>query len=271
IQLGVFHPFCRVHSSGDHGDQEPWSFDKEVTDIVREFIELRYQLLPYLYTMFWRYTRDNIPMLKSLAYYDQEDPQTHFRTDEFIFGEQILVCPVQEPNVKGRRMYIPRGKWYNYWSGELLEGGMEKWVAADIDRIPIFVKEGAIIPKYPVQQYVGEKEIEELTLDIYYKAGIENSTVYEDAQEGYDYTKGYFSLRNIKLNGKENELIIQQFKDGTYITPYEQFRINLLGLPFKIKAIEVDNVQVPLQEIKPNGDNTILVSKDFTELHIIGS
>ncbi|MBT8321832.1 MAG: glycoside hydrolase family 31 protein [Eudoraea sp.] len=271
IQLGVFHPFCRVHSSGDHGDQEPWSFDKEVTDIVREFIELRYQLLPYLYTMFWRYTRDNIPMLKSLAYYDQEDPQTHFRTDEFIFGEQILVCPVQEPNVKGRRMYIPRGKWYNYWSGELLEGGMEKWVAADIDRIPIFVKEGAIIPKYPVQQYVGEKEIEELTLDIYYKAGIENSTVYEDAQEGYDYTKGYFSLRNIKLNGKENELIIQQFKDGTYITPYKQFRINLLGLPFKIKAIEVDNVQVPLQEIKPNGDNTILVSKDFTELHIIGS
>ncbi|MBT8322627.1 MAG: DUF5110 domain-containing protein, partial [Eudoraea sp.] len=224
-----------------------------------------------LYTMFWRYTRDNIPMLKSLAYYDQEDPQTHFRTDEFIFGEQILVCPVQEPNVKGRRMYIPRGKWYNYWSGELLEGGMEKWVAADIDRIPILVKEGAIIPKYPVQQYVGEKEIEELTLDIYYKAGIENSTIYEDAQEGYDYTKGYFSLRNFKLNGKENELIIQQFKDGTYITPYEQFRINLLGLPFKIKAIEVDNVQVPLQDVKPNGDNTILVIKDFTELHIIGS
>ena len=271
IQLGVFHPFCRVHSSGDHGDQEPWSFDSEVTNIVREFIELRYQLLPYLYTMFWRYSKDNIPMLKSLVYYDQEDSQTHYRTDEFIFGEQILVCPIQEPNAKGRRMYFPRGKWYNYWSGLLQEGGMEKWVEADINRIPLFVKEGAIIPKYPVQQYVGEKVIEELTLDTYYKEGIENSTVYEDAQEGYDYTMGYFSLRKFKLNGKENELIIQQFKDGTYNTPYEQLRINLIGIPFKIKAIEVDNVKVPLEKVKPNGDNTIMVDKDFTELHIIGA
>ena len=271
IQLGIFHPFCRVHSSGDHGDQEPWSFDKEVTDIVRDYLELRYQLLPYLYTMFWRYSEENIPMLKPLVYYDQKDPQTHFRTDEFIFGEQILVCPIQEANAKGRRMYFPKGRWYDYWTGELIKGGTEKWVLADIDRIPLYIKEGAIIPKYPVQQYVGEKEITELTLETYYKEGVENSTVYEDAQEGYDYRKGYYSLRNFKLNGKEKELIIQQFKNGTYITPYEHFRINLIGLPFAIKAIEVDNVEVPLKQVKPNGDNTILVHKDFTELHIIGS
>lgn len=270
IQLGIFHPFCRVHSSGDHGDQEPWSFDDEVTDIVRKFIEMRYQLLPYLYTMFWRYAKDNIPMLKSLVYFDQEDQQTHFRTDEFIFGEQILVCPVQEPNAKGRRMYIPRGKWHNHWTGEVIEGGMEKWVDADIDKIPIFVKEGSIIPKYPVQQYVGEKKIDQLVLDIYFKLGKENSTVYEDAQEGYDYTKGYYSIRNFKLNGKSKELIIQQFKDGTYITPYETFKINLIGLPFQIEAIEVDNEKVNLKALKPNGDNTIIVNKEFTVLHIIG-
>ena len=105
IQLGVFHPFCRVHSSGDHGDQEPWSFDDEVTNIVRKFIELRYQLLPYLYTMFYRYSKEGVPMLKPLVHFDQEDHQTHFRTDEFIFGEQILICPVHEPNAQGRRMY----------------------------------------------------------------------------------------------------------------------------------------------------------------------
>ncbi|WP_299163460.1 glycoside hydrolase family 31 protein [uncultured Eudoraea sp.] len=270
IQLGVFHPFFRVHSSGDHGDQEPWSFDKEVTNIVRKFIELRYQLLPYLYTMFWKYSNDNIPMLKPLVYYDQEDTQTHFRTDEFIFGDQILVCPVQEPNALGRRMYIPKGKWHNFWTGEVVEGGMEKWVAADIDKIPIFIKEGAIIPKYPVQQYVGEKDIEELILEVYYKYGIERSAVYEDAQDGYDYTKGSYSLRNFKLNGKENELIIQQFKNGTFITPYKTFKLNLIDLPFKIKEIEIDNEIVPLKEVKLNGHNTIHVTKEFTELHIIG-
>lgn len=270
IQLGVFHPFCRVHSSGDHGDQEPWSFDTEVTKIVRKFIELRYQLLPYIYTMFWKYSKDNVPMLKPLVYFDQEDPQTHFRTDEFIFGDQILVCPIQEPNAKGRRMYIPRGKWHNFWTGELVDGGMEKWVVADIDKIPIFIKEGAIIPKYPVQQYVGELEITELILNVYFKIGTEDSSIYEDAQDGYDYKKGGYSVRNFRLTGKANELIIQQFKDGTYVTPYNQFKIKIIGLPFKITSIAVDNEQVSMKDVSLNGGSTIEISKNFTQLHIKG-
>ena len=270
VQLGIFHPFCRVHSSGDHGDQEPWSFDEEVTGIVRKFIELRYQLLPYLYTMFWKYVKEGVPMLKSLVYFDQADHQTHFRTDEFIFGDQILVCPIQEPNAQGRRMYVPRGKWHNYWTGEVVEGGMEKWVVADIDKIPIFIKAGAIIPKYPVQQYVGEKEIDQLVLNVYFLEGTEQSTVYEDAQDGYDYKKGEYSLRNFKLTGKKKELIIQQFKDGTYTTPYETLRVNFIGLPFRISKVQVDNERVALREVRLNGDNTIEVHKNFSSLVISG-
>jgi len=268
IQLGIFHPFCRVHSSGDHGDQEPWSFGKEITDIVRKFIELRYELLPYLYTMFWRYTKEGTPMLLPIVCYDQEDTQTHFRTDEFIFGEQILVCPIQEPNAQGRRMYIPRGHWYNYWSDEIIEGGREKWVVADIDTIPLFVKAGAIIPKYPVQQYVGELEIKELLLDVYFTEGEENSTVYEDAEDGYTYENGKYSLRNFKLLGKEGELKIQQFKDGAFLTSYETFKIKLHGLPFKIGKVQVDNEKVSIVDVMPKGDQTIYVSKDFTQLRI---
>ncbi|MBT8235569.1 MAG: glycoside hydrolase family 31 protein [Bacteroidia bacterium] len=270
VQLGIFHPFFRVHSSGDHGDQEPWSFDPEVTDIVRKFIELRYQLLPYLYTAFWHYSQKGVPMIQSLVYFDQEDPQTHFRTDEFICGDHILACPIQEANAKGRRMYIPRGKWHNFWTGEIIEGGLERWVAADIDRIPIFIKAGAMIPKYPVQQYVGEKTFDALTVDVYFKLGSEQSTLYEDAHEGFDYKKGDFSVRNFKLEGKKNSVIIQQFKDGAYITPYKTLDLHLIGLPFKIEKIEVDNVEVPLDKVKLNGDNNIEISKDFTQLHIIG-
>jgi len=271
VQLGIFHPFCRVHSSGDHGDQEPWSFGAEITDIVRKYIELRYQLLPYLYTMFYKYSKEGLPMLRSLVLYDQEDPQTHFRTDEFIFGQQILVCPIQEPNSKGRRMYMPRGKWYDFWTQEVVTGGMEKWIVADLDKIPLFVKEGAIIPKYPVQQYVGELEITELFLEVYFKLGIENSTVYEDAQDGFDYKKGRFSLRNFKLHGKENELIIQQFKDGTFATTYETFKIKLHGLPFKIVTVIIDNEKVSLTDVMFTGNNTLEVTKEFTTLQIIGN
>ena len=272
IQLGVFHPFCRTHSSGDHGNQEPWTFGEESIDITRKYVELRYQLLPYLYTMFWEYAEYGIPMLKSLVLYDQDDLQTHYRTDEFIFGNQILVCPIQEPNAKGRRMYIPRGKWYNYWTREFVCGGQEKWVDADLDTIPMFIKEGAIIPKYPIQQYVGEKKIEKLKLEAYFKLGEkEVSKVYEDAQDGYDYMKGRYSLRTFSFTGKENEIIIQQHKDGTFVTEYETVAIELIGLPFAIKEVEIDNVLVDFKKIKfDKKTNTVTIPKGFTELHIVG-
>ncbi len=270
IQLGIFHPFCRVHSSGDHGDQEPWAFDDDVTDIVRKFVEIRYQLLPYLYTAFWNLINHGTPILKSLVMYDQEDHQTHYRTDEFVYGDKILVCPIQEQNAKGRRMYIPRGKWYNFWTDEIVEGGKEKWVDAEIDSMPIFIKEGAVIPKYPIQQYVGEKKIEEVTLDIYYKEGKESSQLFDDAHDGYDYTKGRYSLRTFKLTGRKKELILQQHKEGKFITVYEHFKLRIHGLPFDIKEIELDNQIIPLKHMKMNGTHSMTVDKNFTEIHIIG-
>lgn len=270
IQLGVFHPFCRVHSSGEHGNQEPWAFDEDVTNIVRKFIELRYQLLPYLYTTFWKYVDEGIPMLKSLVLFDQDDIHTHYRTDEFVFGDKILVCPILEANSRGRRMFLPRGNWYNFWTNEFVKGGKELWVDADIDSMPIFIKEGAIIPKYPVQQYVGEKIIEQVTLEVYYKEGKEESLLFDDAHDGYDYTKGRYSLRTFKLNGKSNELIIQQHKEGKYITSYDTFMLKFHGLPFKIKTVQLDNVEIPFSDIKLNGDNTMVIDKNFSQLHIIG-
>ena len=270
IQLGVFHPFCRTHSSGDHGDQEPWAFDEEVIDITRKFVNLRYQLLPYLYTMFWQYIEEGIPMLKPLVYYDQEDIQTHYRNDEFVFGNQILVCPILEPNALGRRMYIPRGNWYNYWTNEKVKGGKEIWVDTKFDQIPIFVKAGAIIPKYPVQQYVGELEFDELTLDVYYKEGKEKSVVYEDAQDGYDYKKGRYSFLSFQATGKEKELIIQLHKEGKYDTNYTKYKINLIGLPFKVKMIEIDNVEVSFDRNTLENESYLIVDKGFTAFHITG-
>ncbi len=267
IQLGVFHPFCRTHSSGDHGDQEPWSFDTEVIDITRKFVSLRYQLLPYLYTMFWQYVNQGIPMLKPLVYFDQEDPQTHYRTDEFIFGNHILVCPILEPNSVGRRMYIPRGNWYNYWTGELAEGRREAWVACDYDQIPIFIREGAVIPKYPVQQYVGEKVIEEISLEVYYKSGKEKSVLYEDAQDGYDYNKGRFSLSTFKLAGTASELVVQQHREGNFEPTYSRYRISLHGLPFAISAIKVNS---ELLDPAHYQSGAFVVDRNFDDLRIYG-
>ncbi|NRT15792.1 alpha-glucosidase [Flavobacterium sp. 28A] len=271
IQLGVFHPFCRTHSSGDHGNQEPWAFDVEVIDITRKFINLRYQLLPYLYTMFWQYIEEGVPMLKPLVYYDQDDIQTHYRNDEFIFGNQILVCPILEPNAVGRRMYLPRGEWYNYWTNNLVIGGKEMWVDTKFDEIPVFIKAGAVIPKYPVQQYVEELDFDELTLDVYYKEGNEKSVVYEDAQDGYDYKKGRFSFLTFQVTGRDKEVIIQLHKEGKFETNYDYYKINLIGLPFEINDIQINNEKVAFDKEAFLKDGFLKVAKEFHVLHIMGA
>jgi alpha-glucosidase len=270
IQLGVFHPFCRAHSSGNHGDQEPWSFDLEITKIVKKFIELRYQLLPYLYTAFWQYINNKTPVLKPLVLFNQDDIQTHYRTDEFIFGDKILVCPILEPNATGRRMYIPEGNWYNYWTNERLLGGREYWVEAKIDSIPIFVLEGAIIPKYPIQQFVGELEITEITLELYFKNGKEDSLLYEDAHDGYEYSKGKYSLTTFTLIGKEKELILQRHQVGQFETFQKTFKLKFHGLPFEIKSIRLDYETLNVKALKSGEAKVLQVHKDFTEIHIIG-
>ena len=205
-----------------------------------------------------------------MVYFDQEDIQTHYRADEFIFGEHILVCPIQEPNVQGRRMYIPRGRWYNFWNDTVIEGGKELWVDAPLDSMPIFVKEGAIIPKYPVQQYVDELEIDEISLDIYYKNGKQNSVLYEDDHDGYDYKMGIFNHRTFKLTGKTNEIIVQQHVNGKYKSNLKTMKIILHGLPFEIKSASVNNEDVSLESISYDKEtNSIILQENFTDLHLI--
>ncbi|MCM4156690.1 glycoside hydrolase family 31 protein [Gramella sp. AN32] len=271
VQMGVFHPFCRVHSSGDHGEQEPWFFGDEVLGITKKFVELRYQLLPYLYTAFYRYIQEGIPFLKPLVYFDQNDVQTHHRSDEFIVGNHILVCPIQEPNVQGRRVYIPKGTWYNYWTKKPVVGGKEMFVEAPLETMPLFIKEGAVIPNYPIQQFVDELDFEEMTLHVYYKLGKETSEFFEDSHDGYEYRQGQFSMRSFKVTGKEDEIIVQQHKSGKYSASYTNFKIKFHGIPFRIKRVFFENEDINPEELQFDVDEqTMIVDKDFSELHIVG-
>ena len=144
------------------------------------------------------------------------------------------------------------------------------WVDADIDTLPLFVKEGAVIPKYPIQQYVGEKDFDEITLDVYYKEGKENSTLFDDAHDGLDYKKGRYSLRTFKVTGKSKEFILQQHKEGKFDAKYNNFNLVFHNLPFTIKSIQVDNVEIPMEKLKVNGINSITINKEFNELHLFG-
>jgi alpha-glucosidase len=261
LALGVFHPFCRTHSSGDHGDQEPWSFGEENTNLARKFIELRYQFLPYMYTTFWQYVTKGTPMLKPLVYLDQYDSETYLRMAEFGLGENILVCPITQAEAEGRWLYLPRGNWYYYWTDELTVGGKEIWADAKLDRIPLYVKAGAVIPMYPVQQYVGEKEIKELTLHVYYKKGSHESTLYEDAGEGYDYETGQCTVKKFIVTGTADSLTLEQTAVGCFTASYKTYRIVLHGLPFTASTGKIDGNIINVAHINPEeGLSTYIIT-----------
>jgi alpha-glucosidase len=266
--MATFHPFMRTQSSGDHGKQEPWSFGKDALDIVRRFIKLRYRLLPYIYTAFYQYAKNGTPILRPLPFMDQEDHDTWYREDEFMLGENILVCPVFESGTSGRNVYLPNGFWYDYWSDEKLEGKKEHWIETPLETIPIYIRPGAVLPTYPTMNYVGEKPIDQLKLDIYYVDGQLRSGLYEDRGEGYGYTRGYFNEKVFHVKGNQNSLQIYQHVSGNFDPEYKSLEVRFHGLPFNPTKLAIDdkvvmefNEKIPLPE-------TMEIAKDFSELKI---
>lgn len=255
LALGVFHPFMRVHSSGDHGDQEPWSFGERYTDLARQFIELRYQLLPVLYTAFWQYVTRGTPMLRPLVFLDQEDPETYLRMAEFCCGDHLLVCPITQADAEGRWMYLPAGQWYYWYTDEVKAGKQELWADAGLDRIPLWVRAGAVVPLWPVRQWVGEAPVEVLTLHVYWKHGEETSELYEDAGEGYAYQEaGEACLRTFHTAGTATMLTLTQTTEGSWPVPYATACVVLHGLPFEA-----------LTDVRADGGKALPVEYDEAE------
>ncbi|MDO3641659.1 glycoside hydrolase family 31 protein [Mucilaginibacter sp. L3T2-6] len=268
IQLGAFSPFMRAHSAGDTKEREPWSFGEPFTAINRKFIELRYRLLPYLYSTFWEHHRYGFPILRPVAMQEQEEIGNHFRQDEFTYGDKILVCPVMEPGQQERKVYLPKGKWFNYWSLELVDGGQEVTVPTPLETIPIFVKAGSVIPEYPVMQYVGEKEIEEVKLNVYFSNYEVNSFLFEDHGESFAYEQDIYLEKKFVVNGKNTILTIQQTMEGLYTPRYEAYYFNVIGLPFSPSKVLADNKEVPYS-VDDNNCVEFKFTKNFKQIEIV--
>jgi len=268
IQLGTFSPFMRAHSAGDTKEREPWSFGEPYTSINRKFIELRYRLIPYLYSVFWEHHRYGFPILRPIIMHEQEVYKNHFRQDEFTYGDKILVCPVLAPGEKTRKVYLPKGKWYYFWTNEMVDGGQEVEVTTPLDTMPIFMKAGSVIPEYPVMQYVGECEIQEVKLNVYYADYEVNSFLFEDYGETFAYEQDIYLEKKFVVEGKSNKLTIQQSMEGLYTPRYENYEMNIIGLPFKPTRVVADNKEV--KEFTFGKDKVLILTlrKNFTQLVI---
>jgi alpha-glucosidase len=146
---------------------------------------------------------------------------------------------------------------------------MEVWAEAPLDRIPLYVKAGAVIPHYPVMQYVGEFKMEELFLHIYYNNKPHSSTIYEDAGDGYGYRKGEFSVKTFSADGSDTKFSVRQSMEGNFETEYDHYEATIHGLPFEPKECSMDGEKLDF-EIMDKERNLIKVNvkKEFKKLVI---
>jgi alpha-glucosidase len=199
-QVSFLVPFCRNHKVIDGYDQEPWRFGKHYEDIIRKYLKLRYQLLPFLYTTLEEAHRTGVPVFRPLLLNYQDDPNTYNLDDQFMIGSDILVAPVMKPDVTRRLVYLPRGVWYDYWTNKKFEGATTITVDAPLDTVPMFVRGGAIIPSGPAMNHVGEKPVDPITFSIYPDSnGSASTTLYEDDGVSPAYKQERFRRTNVNV------------------------------------------------------------------------
>lgn len=225
VQVGCFSPLFRNHSSKGSTRQEPWLFGEETLEINRKYIQLRYKLLPYLYDLFYETQKDGLPVIRPLVLHYEKDPECKNLNGEFLFGANILVAPVVEQGANKKLVYLPEGTWYDYDTRERLSGGRYLIKDAPLAVCPIYVKAGSIIPNYPPMHYVGEVEVDNLTLDVYPGEGV--YIHYQDNGEDFSYEQGEYNAYECKLTSDET-LTIRMLHKG-YGKVYRYFTICYKG------------------------------------------
>ena len=175
-QLGMFGSHVRCHGMPP---REPWAYGEEAERIFRQYDDLRYRLLPYIYSEAVECGRSSLPMMCPLVLAYQDDPNTFTLDDQYLFGSKLLVAPILDETNR-RRVYLPSGEWVDYWSKETLSGGRWLTVDAPLHIMPLYVKAGEILPFGPKMQYVDERPLDPLTLEIYAPAQNGRYTIHDE-------------------------------------------------------------------------------------------
>lgn len=223
MELGAFTPVYRNHTEKGTADQEPWSFGPEVEKISREYLELRYKLMQYLYDCTYTAHKTGIPIDRPLFMEFPSDKSTYIIEDEFMFGSGLLIAPVTKEGAVSREVYLPSGSdWYDYWSGAKYIGGNRYCVDAPLSKLPIFVKAGAIIPTREIVQYTGEKEINPITFLVYPGQEAQYS-LYEDDESTLAYQQGAYRETVLSASRTDTETTIKIKTVKNSYTPKEKY------------------------------------------------
>ncbi len=247
VQFGTFTPMMRSH--GADAPREIYQFGQkgdEIYDAIEKFINLRYTLLPYIYSTSWAVTSQQSTMTRALFMDFPQDNATHTISDQFLFGKSLLIAPVTEPmyfrkavvgrdtvnvpdftEIKSSEIYLPAGAdWFDFWTNELIGGGQTIKRETPIDVMPVYVKSGTILPLGPQVQFAEEKDWSQLDFRIYPGADAE-FTLYEDEFDNYNYENGAFTVIDFEWNDTEKVLTIND-REGAFENMLQQRTFNVM-------------------------------------------
>lgn len=231
VQNGVMHPRFTIHSwNDDKTVNEPWMYP-EVTDLIRDAIKLRYKLLPYFYNILWQAHRDLEPMLRPTFLDHEQDPNTYAESDDYLLGKDMLVASVVEEGQRKRAVYLPDNHvgWFDFYTHQWFYGGQTINADAPLNRIPLFVRAGSVIPMSERTAYVcAEKDnVRELLVFPFKQAGRGCYTIFDDDGETFSYLHGEYLQLTIELVCDQESVKLNVKKAGTWQPAYQRLTIKL--------------------------------------------
>ncbi len=256
FQFAAFCPLFRSHgrdwrlhrpwgwNTGDLGFPETANYhpseaelhNPAIEPVCRKFLELRYRLMPYLYSAVKETCETGLPIVRALWVHYPDDPAAAARGDEYLYGRDLLVAPVVEKEATNRTLYLPHGAWYDYWTNERHEGGREVTRHVDLATLPLYVRAGAILPMDPVRQYTSEQIDGPLTLTVY--PGTDGTfSLYEDDGESFDFRRGQFMRLDMHWNDRPKALSFQLAKQSKMLRGDIPMEIRLAGSSSTTKVV----------------------------------
>lgn len=238
FQLSAFVVFYRTHSSNNNFPRAPWTFGEPYLSIIRDFLNFRYQLIPYLYTLVWEATQTGHPPVRPLFWEDCTDERLWDVDDAFLLGDALLVCPSLQDGERSRFAFLPAGDWYNFWSDRPIKGGETVQLEAPLEQIPLLVRAGSILPMEQEGQ---------LILHLYGTAKSEsNRPLYSDAGDGY----GPSRLDHFRLSCDSERLELTWKQQGNYELPYREVQLQVHGMPVQRACLDGHDVAVRDQQLR---------------------
>ena len=208
MQYGTFCPVTRAHGV-DNQPTEPWGYGIEAEQIAKKYIELRYSLLPYIYTMAYENYKTGMPLARPLIFDYPEVLSYRNYSDAYMWGSSLLVAPVVDEGSTIKNVSFPEGEWVDFFTDEVIEGGGSRIVQAPLEKLPVYIKRGSIIPRQPAMNYVDEFPQDTLMLEIYPSPYYDASfSLYEDDGISLDYQSGYYATTDLSQSISANDELI---------------------------------------------------------------